>query len=69
MTPEQGAAVAKQMNAKYLECSAKEQKGVAEVFEVAIDTVVKAEDASYETKPSAPGKRTKKAKKKTCRIL
>lgn len=57
------------MNARYLECSSKEQKGVAEVFGIAIDTVVRLEDASYETKASAPGKKVKKAKKKTCKIL
>lgn len=69
VTPEQGAAVAKRMNARYLECSAKEQKGVNEVFAIAIDTAVQLEDASYETKASAPGKKTKKAKKRTCKIL
>ncbi|KAK5091785.1 RHO4 protein [Exophiala xenobiotica] len=69
VTPEQGEAVAKQMGARYLECSAKEQKGVAEVFEIAINTAVKVEETSYETKASAPGKKTKKAKKRTCKML
>lgn len=69
VTPEQGGAVAKQMNARYIECSAKEQKGIKEVFELAIDTVVHIEDSSYEQKQSQPGKKTKKVKKRTCKIL
>lgn len=69
MTPEQGQEVARQMGAKYIECSAKESTGVSDVFELAIDTAVKVEDESYDTKPSAPAKKQKKAKKRTCRIL
>ena len=58
------------MNARYVECSAKEQKGVAEVFELAINTAVQVEEASYETKAAAvPGKKVKKAKKRSCKIL
>ena len=69
VTPEQGQAVAKQMGARYLECSAKEQNGVSDVFEIAINTVVGLEDASYDTKATIPGKKTKRGKKKTCRLL
>lgn len=70
VTPEQGEAVARKMNAKYIECSSKEQKGVHEVFQMAIDTAIKIEDASYQQQPAAPGqKKTKKAKKRMCKIL
>ena len=69
VTPEQGRSVAKRMNALYIECSAKENAGVKEVFELAINTVIKVEDDSYEVKATAPGKKTKKAKKRSCKIL
>ena len=40
VTEGQGMAVAKKMNAQYMECSSKEMSGVDEIFERAIDTVV-----------------------------
>ncbi|KAK6825525.1 RHO1 protein [Apiospora arundinis] len=40
VTEGQGMAVAKKMNAQYMECSSKEMTGVDEIFEKAIDTVV-----------------------------
>ncbi|KAK1772679.1 ras-domain-containing protein [Phialemonium atrogriseum] len=40
VTTEQGLAVAKKMGAQYMECSSKEMKGVEEIFEQAILTVV-----------------------------
>lgn len=40
VTTEQGQTVAKKMNAQYMECSSKEMKGVDEIFERAILTVV-----------------------------
>jgi Ras homolog gene family, member A len=40
VTTEQGLAVARKMNAQYMECSSKEMKGVDEIFEQAIHTVV-----------------------------
>ncbi|KAK4246968.1 GTP-binding protein rhoC [Corynascus novoguineensis] len=40
VTTEQGLAVAKKMGAQYMECSSKEMKGVEEIFERAILTVV-----------------------------
>lgn len=40
VTTEQGMAVANKMGAQYMECSSKEMKGVEEIFEQAILTVV-----------------------------
>lgn len=40
VTREQGMEVARKMNAQYMECSSKEMKGVDEIFEQAIITVV-----------------------------
>jgi len=69
VTPEQGAAVAKKMGAAYIECSAKESRGVQEVFDLAIDTAIQFEEASYETKPDTKGVKVKKAKKRKCVFL
>lgn len=53
-----------------MECSAKEQKGINEVFEFAINAAVKAEDESYVTKTTTPGaKKVKKPKKSRCKLL
>lgn len=70
VTPEQGQQVASKMGALYIECSAKENRGVQEVFELAINKAIRVEDESYETKPNvATGKKVKKAKKRNCRLL
>ena len=69
VTPEQGAAVAKKMGAQYIECSAKEARGINEVFELAINTAVQTEEDSYETQPSKSGKKVKKARKRKCIFL
>ncbi|KEF61563.1 GTP-binding protein rhoC [Exophiala aquamarina CBS 119918] len=69
VTPEQGQAVAKQMGASYIECSAKESRGIQEVFDQAIDTSIRAEEESYETHPNAKGVKVKKVKKRKCGIL
>ncbi|KAE8385375.1 P-loop containing nucleoside triphosphate hydrolase protein [Aspergillus alliaceus] len=81
VTPEQGGAVARRMNASYVECSSKEMRGVDGVFELAVDTVVSAEEQfSWNNRPSqSTGSKTtggggggggpKKVKKRTCKIL
>ena len=73
MTPAQGQAVADRMGATYIECSAKESKGVDSVFELAINTVVTAEDnfKAERARPSGGGawKDGKKLKKRSCKIL
>jgi Ras family protein A len=57
------------MGAAYIECSAKESRGVHEVFELAINTAVKIEEESYEVKPDLRGVKVKKAKKRKCNFL
>jgi Ras homolog gene family, member A len=61
------------MGATYIECSAKEQRGVAEVFELAINTAIQVEDEGYEKTGNsgggAPVKGRRKVKKRTCKIL
>jgi Ras homolog gene family, member A len=69
VTPEQGQAVARKMGAQYIECSAKEARGINEVFELAINTAVQAEEESYEEQPTNRGKKVKKAKKRRCVFL
>lgn len=69
VTLEQGQQVARQMGASYVECSAKEGKGVHEVFEQAINTAVKVEEETYEAPVSGKGAKVKKAKKRKCAFL
>jgi Ras family protein A len=79
VTTDQGMAVAKKMNAQYMECSSKEMRGVDEIFERAILTVV-ANDrktmeaqavtgSSREGRSSLPGMVVPKRKKRTCKVF
>lgn len=82
VTSEQGLAVAKKMNAQYMECSSKEMRGVDEIFERAILTVVANDRKNLESsagppsrasqaRPSVsmPGVGVPKRKKRKCQFL
>ncbi|PLB35921.1 Rho4-like protein [Aspergillus candidus] len=82
VSPEQGQAVAQRMNASYIECSSKEMRGVHGVFDMAVDTVVSTEEQGWEDHRQSfsahgtttggrkmGGGRSKKVKKRTCKIL
>lgn len=76
VTSEQGQAVAHRMGAAYIECSSKEMRGVDEVFELAVNTAVGAEEQGWYDhsgngnvgNPSGFGK-GRKIKKRSCKIL
>ncbi|KAJ3538352.1 hypothetical protein NM208_g5944 [Fusarium decemcellulare] len=55
VTTEQGMAVAKKMSAQYMECSSKEMRGVDEIFEQAILTVVANDRKTLEASAMASG--------------
>ena len=62
------------MGATYVECSSKEMKGVDQVFELAVNTVVEAEENSYEQQSDPTGgggvvRGVKKVKKRGCKFL
>lgn len=81
VTSEQGLAVAKKMNAQYMECSSKEMRGVDEIFERAIMTVVANDRKNQEPsaappassgsqgRTSIPGVGVPKRKKRKCQFL
>lgn len=79
VTTEQGMAVAKKMSAQYMECSSKEMRGVDEIFERAILTVVAndrktmeasaASGSNHEGRSSLPGVGVVKRKKRKCQFL
>ncbi|KAH8880106.1 ras-domain-containing protein [Thozetella sp. PMI_491] len=55
VTTEQGLAVARKMSAGYMECSSKEMKGVEEIFEQAILTVVANDRKTLEMQAASSG--------------
>jgi Ras homolog gene family, member A len=61
------------MGAAYIECSAKESKGVDQVFELAINTAIAVEDQNRvdprATNSGGGLKGGSKVKKRTCKIL
>ncbi|KAL3960031.1 hypothetical protein ACCO45_005148 [Purpureocillium lilacinum] len=81
VTTEQGLTVAKKMGAQYMECSSKEMRGVDEIFERAILTVVandrRNQEAMAPPRTSAgersrtplPGMGMPKRKKRKCQFL
>lgn len=80
VTTDQGMAVAKKMGAQYMECSSKEMRGVDEIFERAILTVVSNDrrnnEASFPPSSASGGKRSPtpgvgipKRKKRKCQFL
>lgn len=81
VTTDQGMAVAKKMNAQYMECSSKEMRGVDEIFERAILTVVANDRKNQmlatsspsgqgaEGRSSMPGVGVPKRKKRKCQFL
>lgn len=80
VTTDQGMAVAQKMGAQYMECSSKEMRGVDEIFERAILTVVANDRRNQESSTShannsmaGDGKttimRVPKKKKRRCQVL
>jgi Ras family protein A len=81
VTPEQGRAVAKKMDALYMECSSKEQDGVEEIFDLAVTMAVGDEYKTPEQRFSQPSQQRgkdealamagekKKKKRGGCRVL
>jgi Ras family protein A len=73
VTPEQGQAVAKRMNATYMECSAKERIGIDDIFDSAI--VLATGDEEYEeagpngNNKGGMVKSRRKRARKACKIL
>jgi Ras homolog gene family, member A len=73
VTPEQGRKVAAKMDAVYVECSSKEQEGVVELFDLAINLAIRGDlerdappmGSRFSGRSSVGGKR----KKRSCKIL
>ncbi|KAF1945243.1 GTP-binding protein-like protein rho4 [Clathrospora elynae] len=81
VTPEQGRAVAKKMDAQYMECSSKEQDGVEDIFDMAVTMAVGDEhktptergggmsSSSRGTTAQFPQGGSKKKKRSGCKVL
>lgn len=82
VTTEQGKGVAQKMGAGYMECSSKEMRGVDEIFERAILTVVSGDGRNAQAAPQrggdrgadtrgmmVPGGGAPKRKKRRCNFL
>ena len=80
ITTEQGMTVAKKMGAQYMECSSNEMRGVDEIFERAILTVVANDRKTMEASNASPvahgesqggvsGMTRPKKRKARCQIL
>lgn len=79
VTAEQGLAVSKKMGAQYMECSSKEMRGVDEIFEKALLTVVANDRRNLEAQMATAGPSgsntniggvpIKRKKKRSCKIL
>ena len=72
VTSEQGRMVANKMNATYMECSSKEQQGVDELFERAIDMAVMPElqvEQDRIASRSSGHSSNKRVKKRSCKLL
>ncbi|KAI9834161.1 MAG: Rho GTPase [Phylliscum demangeonii] len=67
VTPEQGAAVAKQMSATYMECSSKEMSGVDEIFDLAVTMAVGDEKRAWNGTPD--GINGSRKRKRACNFL
>ncbi|KAI0140494.1 ras-domain-containing protein [Xylariaceae sp. FL1272] len=63
VTTQQGEAVAKKMNAQYMECSSKEMVGVDEIFDRAIHTVVSNDRKNLEAAMAAAPSSSKAEKR------
>lgn len=73
MTQAQGKAVATKMGALYMECSSKEMTGVHDIFDTALEIVIRSQDAENgaEVPMSKDGQvlPVRKKKSRSCKIL
>ncbi|KAI1260742.1 ras-domain-containing protein [Xylariaceae sp. FL1019] len=69
VTTQQGEAVAKKMNAQYMECSSKEMVGVDEIFDRAIHTVVSNDRKNLEAAMAAAPSSSKAEKRERAQTV